>query len=147
MQISVLKKLYLDLDGVLIGKNSPHDINNAIAKHSEDFLKHALANFDCYWLTTHCKDGDNQRVLRQLKFYADECILGLAKVIKPTSWKTLKTEAIDFHSDFYWLDDGPLQVEIKILRDRNAINRFIHVDTRKSPDDLRRVLGVLKQIS
>jgi hypothetical protein len=90
----VCKKLYLDLDGVLIGKNSPRVINNAIAKHAEDFLKYTLKYFDCYWLTTHCKDGDNQRVLNQLKIYADEGILSLAKVIKPTSWVTLKTETI-----------------------------------------------------
>jgi len=52
MKKSVRKNLYLDLDGV-IGKNSPSDINNAIAKHAEDFLKYSLMNFDCYWLTTH----------------------------------------------------------------------------------------------
>ena len=146
MKKSECKKLYIDLDGVLIGKNSPSDINNAIAKHAEDFLKYSLRYFDCYWLTTHCKDGDNRRVINQLNIYADEGILSLAQDIKPTSWVTLKTEAIDFQSDFYWLDDKPLGVEIEILRKRNLSDKLIQVDTRRYPDDLRRVLGILKQI-
>jgi len=147
MKKLVFKKLYLDLDGVLIGKNSPSDINNAIAKHAEDFLKYSLKNFDCYWLTTHCKEGDNRRVINQLSIYADEGILSLARSIKPTSWVTLKTEAIDFQSDFYWLDDKPLGVETEILRKRNLSDKLIQVDTRRYPDDLRRVLGILKQIN
>ena len=85
---------------MLIGKNSPHDMNNTIAKHAEVFLEYSLEHFDCYWLTTHCKDGDDQRVLHQLGIYADENVLSLARAINPTSWKTLKTEAVDFESDF-----------------------------------------------
>jgi len=36
MKKSVCKKLYLNLDGVLIGKNSPRDINNAISLGMND---------------------------------------------------------------------------------------------------------------
>jgi hypothetical protein len=145
MKKSQRRKLYIDLDGVLIGKNGPHDINNTIAKHAEAFLKYSLKNYDCYWLTTHCKEGDNQQVLHRLTIYADEGILSLASDIKPTSWRTLKTEAIDFQSDFYWMDDGPLEVEMKTLRERNVSDRFILVDTRRNPDDLRRVLSILRK--
>ena len=81
-----------------------------------------------------------------MNIYADEGILSLAQAIKQTSWVTLKTEAIDFQSDFYWLDDKPLGVEIEILRKGNVSDRFIQVDTRRYPDDLRRVLHILKQI-
>ena len=29
----------------------------------------------------------------------------LVEATNPTTWKTLKTEVIDFQSDFYWLND------------------------------------------
>ena len=147
MKKSVRKKLYLDLDGVLIGKDNSRDVNNAIAKHAEDFLNYSLQYSDCYWLTTHCKDGDNQRVLNQLDIFADEGIPSLAKTIEPTSWITFKTEAIDFHSDFYWPDDNPLVVELEILRAQNVSDRLLQVDTRRHPDDLRKALRIMKQVA
>ncbi|MEK7072577.1 MAG: hypothetical protein AAB969_03335, partial [Patescibacteria group bacterium] len=46
-----MKNLYLDIDGVLLTKHGD------MALHLVDFLNFATNNFDCYWLTTHCK-GD-----------------------------------------------------------------------------------------
>jgi hypothetical protein len=43
------------------------------------------------------------------------------------------------------MDDGPLEVEMKTLRERNVSDRFILVDTRRNPDDLRRVLSILRK--
>jgi hypothetical protein len=42
-----------------------------------------------------------------------ETLEKLEDAVRPTNWDALKTEAIDFESDFYWLDDNPLQVERK----------------------------------
>ena len=39
------------------------------------------------------------------------------KCIKPTDWGTLKTDAIDFGEEFYWLDDYPFQAELNVLKD------------------------------
>ena len=147
MNNTSIRKLYIDLDGVLIGKMRPGDINCTIAKYVEGFLKYSLASFECFWLSTHCKNGDKKRIMQQLSVYADESILSLAKDIKPTFWRTLKTEAIDFQSDFYWLDDRPLEVELNTLRERKVYDRFIPVDTRRNPDDLKRVLKILNSLN
>ena len=50
------------------------------------------------------------------------------KQIKPTQWNTLKTEAIDFGSDFYWLDDYVLEAEKKELERHECIQNLLLVD-------------------
>ena len=45
-------KLYLDIDGVLLHTKKP-----CAAEYAAEFIDYVTANFDCYWLTTHCK-GD-----------------------------------------------------------------------------------------
>ena len=73
----------------------------------EEFIDYVTANFDCYWLTTHCK-GDAVTAQRYLaEFFPVEVIKKL-QCIKPTTWDPLKTEAINLKEEFYWLDDYPL---------------------------------------
>lgn len=43
----------------------------------------------------------------------------MLKKIKPTNWDTLKTEAIDFESNYFWIDDNPMEAEQKILKEKN----------------------------
>ena len=57
--------LFIDIDGVLLGK-SPITEQPVIANHTKIFLEFCLLNFDCYWLTTHCKEGKNDQVIRYL---------------------------------------------------------------------------------
>lgn len=114
MEADITKKvkLYLDIDGVLFtkkGKQIPDKI--------EDFIDYILENFDCYWLTTHCK-GDSETALKYLSEYYPSHLLKNLQQVKPTSWDTLKTEAIDFESEFFWLDDEPLQAEIRELEEK-----------------------------
>lgn len=137
------KLLYLDIDGVLLGKAKHDDIEVILAKHAMEFLEYCLQHYKCYWLTTHCKEGDRTAVVNLLKNYADEYAMRLIKLINPTSWETLKTEAIDFSSDFYWLDDQLLCSEIELLKKNNVFDRWVQVDTRRNPDDLKRVISVL----
>lgn len=47
--------------------------------------------------------------------------------IKPTRWKTFKTEAIDFKSDFYWIEDQLMAHEKEILEKNNVLDRWIKV--------------------
>ena len=55
-------KLYLDIDGVLLTTKNTKAANGAI-----EFIDFALSNFECYWLTTHCKDGSSNQVLCYLQ--------------------------------------------------------------------------------
>lgn len=136
-----MTNLYIDVDGVLLGKDDPASPQVTFARHAHDFLTFALAHFDCYWLTSHCK-GDAQRLVGYLGRFADSDVAGLLGQIRPTNWDTLKTEAVQ--GDFYWLDDSPLQAELNWLRERNLIDRWLHVDVCQHPDDLLRAMGILR---
>ena len=138
-----MKRLYIDVDGVLLGKDKPGDIKMVLARHATEFMELALANFDCYWLTTHC-DGEAQQVIRYLRPYASREFLELIKPVKPTWFKTFKTEAL--RGNFYWIDDSPTATELLWLRDEGFNNRWINVNTSKHPDDLLRAMEVLKTV-
>jgi hypothetical protein len=128
------------VDGVLLGKRDRSSPDVVLARHAGEFLKLALDGFDCYWLTTHCQ-GSTAAVLRYLDPYADPAIRSLLRAIKPTSFRTLKTEAL--RGDFTWLDDAPLAAERAWLREHGWEKRWIDVNTRKRPGDLLRVMELL----
>jgi len=136
--------LYLDIDGVLLGKARPGDAEIVLARYAEEFLTYSLQHYHCFWLTTHCHNGDSADVINLLKRYAGEKVIKMAKDIGPVYWKTLKTEAIDVKSDFYWIDDQLLWSEIQWLKKNNVFDRWIQTDTRKNPDDLIRAISILK---
>ncbi len=136
--------LFLDVDGVLLGKARPSDTEIVLAKYAEEFLEYSLQHYRCFWLTTHCHDGDSTHIVNLLKRYAGETIIKMVKDISPVSWKTLKTEAIDISSDFYWIDDQLLWSEIQWLKKNNALDRWIQVDTRRNPCDLKRAISTLE---
>jgi hypothetical protein len=123
-------KIYLDVDGVLLGQESG---NVVLARHAEKLIDFLIENFDVYWLTTHCS-GDARRVISYLSRYAPQSLIEKLSSIKPTRFGVVKTDAIS--GDFYWLDDNPLQAEIAELRRREKLDRWIDVNTRARPDDL-----------
>jgi hypothetical protein len=133
-----MKKLYLDIDGVLLAAKQTAPASNVL-----QFINFVTSNFDCYWLTTHCK-GNNQTALKYLEKYFDRTTLTKLETIKPTNWTTLKTEAIDFSSDFFWLEDFPFQSEINILEIKNKKDKLLTVDLNKS-DELLRLIVFLEQ--
>lgn len=65
--------------------------------------------------TTHCK-GNTQTAIDYLAKYLSADDLRLLQNIKATDWNTLKTEAIDFTLDFYWIDDYAMNAEKEILQ-------------------------------
>jgi hypothetical protein len=138
------KILFLDCDGVLLGKAGPNDTEIVLAKYAQEFFEFSRQHCRCFWLTTHCHDGDNTHIVNLLKRYASETIIKLVKDINPVAWRTLKTEAIDINSDFYWIDDQPLWSEIQWLKKHDVFDRWIQVDTRKNPDDLKRAMSILE---
>lgn len=131
------RKLYLDVDGVLLQKDGQP------ANHLDDFLGFALFFFECYWLTTHCK-GDNAQVLECLRGKVSAKTFLLLKLIHPTHWQAYKTEAIDFSSDFLWLDDYLLLAEKQILEKNNCLGKYIKMDLLANPNQLQEIREQLR---
>jgi hypothetical protein len=133
--------LYIDIDGVLLGKADPTSSHLALANHAHRFLTFALNRFDCYWLTTHCK-GSSEPLLDHLRPFVPDEMLPLLRRIKPTTFDVMKTEALQ--GDFFWIGDSPMASELEWLRRRGRLDRWIAVDTRKRPDDLLVAMERLK---
>jgi len=132
-----MTKLYLDIDGVLLTARHTQAAPGVAA-----FVEFVTQHFTCYWLTTHCK-GDSAPALRYLsRFLAPATLELLRQAVQPTTWDTLKTEAIDVSADFYWLDDSPFQSEVAYLRARGVVDRLVVVDLNR-PDEL---IGVMIQL-
>ena len=107
--------IYLDIDGVLINKKGEP------FPHLEEFIKHITNKYDVYWLTTWCRDGNPERAIQKLNKFVEEKYL---KKIKPTSWNTWKTEAINWRENFSWIDDEIFPEERKALIDKGMENHL-----------------------
>ena len=141
------KTLYIDIDGVLLGRKSLADLETGLANGAERFLKVAVENYDCYWLTSHCKNGNARDAIDRLRPYANKRVLKLAEQIKPTSWHDRKTNAIDFSKDFLWVEDNLFESEKAILAENGCLDKLIEIDTRERPDDLLRATEIIKSTS
>lgn len=75
-------------------------------------------------------------------YYETDTIEQLKKV-KPTFWDALKTEGIDFESDFYWLDDYLFESERIELEKRFRLDRIIEVSLNHE-NELKRIETLLK---
>jgi hypothetical protein len=122
-----MKNLYLDIDGVLLTAK-----HTQAAPGVDEFVDFVTQHFMCYWLTTHCK-GDSAPALRYLSgFLKPATVEKLHQAVRPTNWDTLKTEAIDLTSDFYWLDDSPFQAEIAYLKIHKRADRLVIINLNQA---------------
>ena len=137
MKIKSQIRLYLDIDGVLLTKRSTKP-----AEYSNEFIRFIVEHFDCYWLTTHCK-GNLNSTWNYLRTYYSEETMCLLKTIKCTNWQTLKTEAIDFDIEFIWIEDGPFDSEIKVLKSRNSKHKLFVVNLNRK-NELLNLVNKLK---
>jgi hypothetical protein len=135
-------RLYLDIDGVVLGKRDPTSSEVCLAHGAPDLLQLALDIFDPWWLTTH-SDGEIAPIVRYLTPHCDDEVMTLVRRIPAAAFRTLKTEAL-VGTDFLWLDDAPLFVERQWLADRGLLDKWIEVNTRRRPHDLDRVLPILR---
>jgi hypothetical protein len=129
-------KLYLDIDGVLLTVKQLQRAEDALP-----LIDFVTTHFDCYWLTTHCK-GDSATAIKYLSKYFEAEAIGQLKKIKPTDWSTLKTEAIDFTSDFFWLEDYPFEAEMKVVNEHSRTDCVIMVDLKRT-GELKRIIALL----
>ena len=103
-------KIYLDIDGVILKRDL------TMPDYGVEFISFLITNHDCYWLTTHCRGGNNNAINHSSEYYPLSTVEHL-KMIKQTNWIELKTEAIDLNSDFIWLEDFPFESEKMVYRE------------------------------
>lgn len=132
--------IYLDIDGVILANDQQP------SKHAKEFLKHITDNHTVYWLTTHCK-GDADYTVNHINRFFDIETIGYLKKIKPTDWRTWKTEAINFDEPFLWLDDQIFDFELKDLKKHNASKNWIEINLSKNVDQLKNIIEDLKSLS
>lgn len=130
--------IYLDIDGVLLANEE----NLAIG--AIDFIKYATDNFDVYWLTTHCMDGETAHAIEYVQRATNEDIRPYLEKFKPVKWSLAKTEAIDFSKPFLWFDDDCYSGERLALNEHGVFNSWIEVDLSKYPDQLTHEIKLLK---
>jgi hypothetical protein len=135
--------LFIDVDGVILGKINPSSHKISLAYCADDFFNFAIEHFKCYWLTTHCK-GDTKDVLDYLSQYTTHQLMERLSVIKPTNFSTLKTEAL--FGNYLWIDDSPLHSEIQALKRNNNFHRWLKVNTYRNPYGLCSCLDQLRYI-
>ncbi len=139
-------KVFLDVDGVLLGIDRDRPQRLRLADHALDFLAFVLARAEVYWLAPQCR-GDAAAVVDHLVRHTlasdRERLLTLAPRVLATTHRGLRTEALPADGRFVWLDDAPEPGELAVLRGRGWLDRWLFVDTREEPDDLRRAQQVL----
>ena len=67
-------KLYLDIDGVLL-----HTKEDKAAEHAAELIEYITSEFDCYWLTTHCKGDSGPAVQYLSEYFPDRIVKKLFK--------------------------------------------------------------------
>lgn len=134
-----MTKFYIDIDGVLLTFHHTLPAPGAV-----ELIDFATKHFDCFWLTSHCKESDTRFVLRLLSQYFDEATMEKLAKVKATDWRTWKTEAIDLDLDFYWLDDNPMRAEMEVLNEYGKLDRLIVVDLNR-PGELKQIVEYLTQ--
>lgn len=133
--------IYLDIDGVLLANEE----NLAIG--ASEFIRYAVDNFDVYWLTTHCMNGDPAHAIEYIQRTTDENLRPYLEKFKPTTWSLAKTEAIDFSKPFLWLDDDCFSGERITLKEHNTFDSWIEVDLAKYPDQLVHEMKLLQSLA
>jgi hypothetical protein len=132
--LNMITNIYLDIDGVLIGTD--HDL--AFGAH--DFLVYLTSHYPVFWLTTHCR-GDISYTNSFLKRTFPPKTYEIVKQIIPTTWRTNKTEAIDFSKPFLWFDDNLFAGERAELTEHDVLENWIEVDLRRDKDFLMKIIS------
>ncbi len=131
--------IYLDIDGVILSTASPQE-------DIEAWLNYMLDNFpNIYWLTTHCRGGENQTKFWLSDKLPTRLVERMSKHIQATDWGVLKTDAIDFTKPFIWFDDNLMLSERQILEQHSCLASHFAMNPR-DPEMAKKALRLLEGI-
>ena len=108
-------------------------------------IRYCLDNYDgsLYWLTTHCKGGENQTNFALSDVFPAELVEEMYQTFKPTNWEALKTDGIDLDSDFVWFDDNLFESEKNVFESYCVLDGFFRMSPKDS-DMAKKALLFLK---
>lgn len=136
-----MKKLniYFDIAGVLLWTNSPKE-------DIIELLEYCLSNYpnSTYWLTTYCMGGNNRTNYALQGKFPNELVERVYNTFLPTDWHSLKTEAIDFNSDFVWFDDNLSESDKVVLEENHALDGFFRMNPQ-DPEMAKKALRFLME--
>ncbi len=138
MLMEKIDKIYFDIDGVLKGVSSPREDVVALLRYCLDNYPGAV-----YWLTTHCKGGENNTDFALRGVFDEAFVDELYCKVLPTDWEALQTEAIDLDADFVWFDDNLFESERIVLEQNYVLDGFFLMDPR-DPEMAKKALLFLK---
>lgn len=130
----------MDIDGVILANEEN------LAVGAIEFIRYATDNFEVYWLTTHCMDGNPSHAIEYVQRATKDDIRPYLEKLRPTTWSLAKTEAIDFSKPFMWYDDDCYSGERIALNEHNTFNSWIEVDLARYPDQLVHELKLLHSL-
>ena len=120
-----IDKIYFDIDGVIRGVASPKEDIMVLLRFCMDNYPGAV-----YWLTTHCRGGENHVYYALKGEFPEEFVEELCQKVLPTEWGALKTDAIDMDSDFVWFDDNLFEAERIVLERNYVLDGYFKMDPR-----------------
>jgi hypothetical protein len=134
-------KVFLDIDGVLLGTDRDKSHRACLADHALPFLEFAVAHFEVYWLAPQCRGDATAAVahlVRHAKLSDRERLMSLASKVRATNYDDDRTEALPEDGNFVWFDDQPGEGEMDALKRCGWLDRWQWIDTREEPEDLLR---------
>ena len=90
-------KVFLDIDGVLLGADSARASRAALAPHACDFLEFVLPRSSVFWLSEQSRAGAGpalQHLVRHAPMSERERLLALGGKVKAARFETYKVEAL-----------------------------------------------------
>jgi len=134
-------KVFLDIDGVLLGADRDMSHRVGLADHALSFLEFAVSRFEVFWLAAQCRGDAGPAVahlVRHAKLSDRERLMSLAARVRATNFDDDRTEALPEDGDFVWFDDQPSEGEMAVLKRCGWLDRWQWIDTREEPEDLLR---------
>lgn len=120
------RKMYIDVDGVLVVWDRQFNCVELSRGFGRLMRFCKIHNIQPFWITMWSKNKEQ--------------LLGLGRLLWPDICPTMaqiqiiefdgaqKAHAIDYASDFVWIEDGLSPADAECLRGRNALDRFFCVD-------------------
>ncbi len=89
-------------------------------------------------------NGTTEHAINYLNRASEEDLRPWLEKFKPVTWNLKKTEAIDFTKPFIWFDDDCFTGEKIELQKHDAMNSWIEIDLRATPDQMVKELVTLQ---